>query len=198
MKNNVLAFAGILLVFTATSFGSAVIVKQRAKEIARPGDPNNKGPGKIGPGPAQPAQGQSTTPAAAAPVVTPAMSRLVADIAAIRAKKELPAELLKQFCTDIAACAEGSARPSEDSVNKLGASLGAALLEKKMSAQEQSDLARDIATMVNGAKVELAEAQAALNGIKDILQASGVAKTELQAILNDFKTVFSEVLKFKK
>jgi len=126
------------------------------------------------------------------------MSRLVADIASIRAKKEMPADLLKQFCVDIAACAEGSAKPSDDAVNKLGANLGAALLDKKMSTQEQSGLARDIATMINGARVEVVDAQAALNGIKDILQASGVAKTELQAILNDFKVVFSEVLKFKK
>lgn len=110
----------------------------------------------------------------------------------------MPADLLKQFCADIAACAEGPAKPSEAVVNKLGANLGAALLDKKMSMAEQVGLARDIATMINGAKVEVADAQAALNGIKDILQAAGVAKTELQAILNDFKSVFAEVLSFKK
>lgn len=198
MKTTPLAIAGLLVVCATVAQGSAIIVKQRAKEIARPGDPNNKGPGKIGPGPATPAGQGAVATAAAAPAATPAMSRLVADIASIRAKKEMPADLLKQFCVDIAACAEGSAKPSDDAVNKLGANLGAALLDKKMSTQEQSGLARDIATMINGARVEVVDAQAALNGIKDILQASGVAKTELQAILNDFKVVFSEVLKFKK
>ncbi|MBI3875177.1 MAG: hypothetical protein HY300_04300, partial [Verrucomicrobia bacterium] len=50
MKMPTIATAAALLALSLSAFGSAqVMIKQRAKEIARPGDPNNKGPGRATP-----------------------------------------------------------------------------------------------------------------------------------------------------
>lgn len=188
MNQQLLFAVCILALGTSNALASAVIVKQRAKEIARPGSTT--------PPPKAPASGPGVPAAPAANAAQQqAVSKLKADIAVIKSKKEVTPELKAQLKKDLAAATDGATKPAAETLAKLGDDLASALVDKKISSQDVADLATSLAAVLNSAGISTVEIATAVRTTKEILTASGVTKQDIAAVADDLKAIVGELQK---
>ncbi|HXP63661.1 MAG TPA: hypothetical protein VN829_24360 [Dongiaceae bacterium] len=194
-----LAVGGALLLGSGTAFaqGSAVIIKQRAKEIR---NQNNVEQGVPSPAPAVPsaAPGAASAPAAPARPLTPQQQilvRLRADLIAI--KPEAPANLAmkQQLARDLMAAAQGPNKPSQLAANKLAESLSSALSEKLLSATTRQRLFQDVNAVLNPQKIPPPQLADITGDIQAIFQANNLDRKEAAAIAGDAKALALEIQK---
>jgi hypothetical protein len=190
-----LALAGAVLLAGGTAFaqGSAVIIKQRAKELR---DQNNVEQGV--PSPAPPVQ--SAAPAAAAPArpLTPqhqVLARLRADLIAI--KPDAPASLAtkQQLAKDFIAAALGPNKPSQIAANKLAESLSSALSEKLLAAVTRDRLFQDLNAVLNPQKIAQPQLNDITGDIQAIFQNNNLDRKQAVAIASDAKALALEIQK---
>jgi hypothetical protein len=180
----VLLFIAVTALATAHTFAQGVntaIIKERAREVSGTKQP-----------PLPTAQ-QPATAAKAQPAVNPAqqamISRLSADIAVIKIRPEATAEQRQKLTQDLLACAPASARPAEDAVRKIADSLAVAVAGKKVSAQDQGQLARNLAALMGAAPLTPEQTAATLALTRDALLNSGASQEHALAVVQSLQTL---------
>jgi len=174
----------IFLLPAASAFAQGVntaIIKERAREVTGAKQP-----------PLPPAQ-PPTPPAKAQPTVTAAqqamISRLSADIAVIKIRPEATAEQRQKLTQDLLACAPANARPAEAAVRKVADNLALAVAGKKVSAQDQGQLARHLAALMGAAPLTPEQTTATLALTRDALLNSGASQEHALAVVQSLQAL---------
>jgi hypothetical protein len=184
-----LAVVGAILLGGGTAFaqGSAVIIKQRAKEIR---DQNNVQQGVPSPSqPSRPAASGSTAPSA---LLQQSLAKVKADLAAIPANSPITATQKLQLAKDLQASAQGAGKPSPATSAALADSLAAAFAQKPLSDTDRNRLVSDLAAVLNPAKIQAAQMQAIYADIQAIFQVNGMARKDAVKIVDQVKAVAAE------
>lgn len=166
-------------------------IKRRAKEQVNQSN--------VRQGVAPPSQPQPPPPAAAQspgakPTTTPQQSvtKLQADIAAIKSGSPATAEQKQQFIKDIAAACRGT-KPSLPSVTAFVNELTSALGDKPLDSTQQSRLAQNIEGVLNSGAMPSSQFDAVITDVQAILQVSGAKRNLAISTANKLKTVGLEV-----
>lgn len=182
MRALLLTAVSLLTAASALAQGvNTAIIKERAREVSGTKQP-----------PLPTAQ-QPAPSAKAQPAISPAqqamISRLSADIAVIKIRPEATAEQRQKLTKDLLACAPASARPAEDAVRKLAESLAIAVAGKKVSAQDQGQLARNLAALMGAAPLTPEQTTATLALTRDALLNSGAAPEQALAVVQSLQAL---------
>jgi hypothetical protein len=190
-----LALAGTVLLASGTAFaqGSAVIIKQRARDLR---DQNNLEQGV--PSPAPPLQSAAPTAAAPARPLTPqqqVLSRLRADLIAIKPEAPASPAFKRQLAKDLIAAAQGPNKPSDTAAKKLAESLSSALSEKLLSAATSNRLLQDLNTVLNPQKITQSQLTDITGDIQALFEANNLDRQQAVAVVNDAKALALEIQK---
>ena len=184
----------MLMAGTVFGQGSAVIIKQRAKDLVNQNNVRQEVPTPApAVSPAQPA-----APGVPARALTPqeqAVARVQSDLAAMKpdAQPSIPQKL--QLGKDLMALVQGPAKPSSATVNKLARDVADVLGEKLLATVTIKRLAQDLNTVMNPSLVGPTQLNAVIDDIQAIFQANNVDRKEAVAIADDAKAVVAEIKK---
>ena len=188
----VIAFTVGLMVLPAFGQGSAVIIKNRAKEVV---NQNNVRQGV--PPPAQTPPPPTPTPApptATVPAVSQAegIAKIKADLINFKTGGVATAEQKQQFLKDLAVSARAT-KPSLPTVKKFVESLAAGLSEAVLTLEQKGRLAQNIESVLNSKPLPASQFDAIITDVQAILQVGGVKRAAAASIANDLKAVGAEV-----
>ena len=174
--------ATVLLAVSSNGAHAAGIVdiKQRARDVTQQ--------------PA-PAARPAAQPANAAPLPEAQqqnITRLQADLAALLIKTQVTPGLPQQFQKDLIGAGQGPSKPGRESISRLADDLTAALSDRKLSAAQQARLAKALHVVLNSAYPPT-EARAYANDAVAILKVIGAGQAEVEAVVNDLKTIAAEL-----
>ncbi len=175
---------------------SDLIIKQRAKNLA---NANNAAQG------APPANSPGAPPAApAAPPPSPAeqemkrnLDKLEADLVAIKAGADVPADQKQTLQSDLETLVRGSVKPSNTALSKLTDDLSSALSATNTSSRERGQLAQAVNVVVNSSMTTPAQAESFVVVAETALRSGGVDETGVQTISDDLRAILAEVQKKK-
>jgi hypothetical protein len=194
-----LALAAAVLLAAGTAFaqGSAVIIKQRAKELR---DQNNVEQGVPSPAPPVQSAAPGAAPAAAAPArpLTPQqqnLARLLGDLIAIKPEAPATPAMKQRLAKDLIAAAESPNKPSQIAANKLAESLSSALSEKLLAAATSRRLLQDINAVLNPQKIAQPQLTDITADIQAIFQANNLDRKQAVAVASDAKALAVEIQK---
>jgi hypothetical protein len=180
-------------IFATDAMASAqgALIKKKAKDFS---DQNSANQGVTPPvKPATPSTQAATPPSPNTPKLSATqqqnINQLVADLKTIKSKSTVTPEQKQRLKQDLQFAAEGTRKPSPESVTKLANDLSTAWPDQKLSPSEQVYLVQNINAVMNSANIPLAESQAALNSAQTILKYSAISKEDAQKIANDLKTI---------
>jgi hypothetical protein len=181
-----------LLAPQAFGQGSAVMIKNRAKEVV---NQNNVRQGV--PSPAQtapPPAPTPTQPASPSPAVPQAQSlaKIKTDLAGFKTGSIATADQKQQFIKDLAAAAR-STKPSLPTVTKFVDGLTAGLSEATLTPEQQGRLAQNIEAVLNSKPLPASQFDAIIADVQAILQVGSVKRTVATSIAGDLKAVGVEV-----
>lgn len=186
-----IATAVSLLTLPVIGQGSAVMIKNRAKEVV---NQNN-----VRQGVPSPAQTTPPPPTAApanpgTPVVPQAqiVAKIKTDIAGFKTGFIATVEQKQQFIKDLAAAAR-SAKPSLPTVTKFVDTLVAGLSEATLSPEQQTRLAQNLEAVFNSKPLPASQFEAIIADVQAIMQVGSVKRTVATTIANDLKAVGAEV-----
>ena len=186
------ALLGAAALLTGSAFAqSDVIIKKRAQEIR---DQNNVRQGVAPPSqPRQPAQPATKPATAASPTpVQQGITKLRADLMAIKANSPVTAAQKQQIAKDLIAAARGARKPSPATADNLANSLAAAFAEKPLAEKDCSRLLSDLAAVLNPANIQPSQMQAIHADIHAIFQANGMARKDAVKIVDQVKAIGTE------
>jgi len=166
-----------------------VIVKQRAKELV---NQNNVRQGV--PTPAQPVRPASATAAGANPQQK-AVALLQADIAALQGKADASSALKQRFAKNLLSAAAGPTQPTPTTVTTFVDNLAALLATTSLEAADRSRLAQDLRAVFDCASQPAERLDAVFSDVQAILQVNGVRRQDALSLVNDLRTVASEIQK---
>jgi hypothetical protein len=189
MKMTLLALVSFI---AGTVFaGPETIIRERAKELR---DQNN-----VRQGVATPAQPVQPTPSTAPSTVPAAnawqaagVSRLPADLAAVKMNAPVPVSQNQLITQDVMAIA-GVTKVSSATAAKLAHSMSEALAAKGMTAVDRSRLAQDLNAALGTSNMPQTQMQAVLADIQAIFQANGLPRNNAVEIVNNVKAITAEV-----
>ncbi|MGO8678075.1 MAG: hypothetical protein ACLQVX_19705 [Limisphaerales bacterium] len=195
-----LALAGAVLLAAGSAFGqgSAVIIKQRAKELR---DQNNADQGVTAPAPSV----QPSAPGAAASTETAPprpltphqqdLLRLRGDLTAIKPDAPATQAMKQQLAKDLIAAADGPNKPSQTAANKLAESLSSALSEKLLAATTRQRLFLNINNVLNPQKIGQAQLVDIAGDIQALFEANNLEQKQAAAVAGDAKAIAVEIQK---
>lgn len=191
----VLALAAVLVAGgTAFGQGSAVIIKQRAKELR---DQNNVEQGVPSPAPPVPSSAPAAaTPSTPAAPLTPQQQLLVrlrSDLFAIKPEAQASAGMKQRLARDLIAAAQGPDKPSPAAAAKLAEDLASALSEKLLSNATRTRLLQDVNAVLNPQKLPQYQLSDIVGDIQAIFQANNLDRKEAAAIAEDAKALATEI-----
>jgi hypothetical protein len=172
--------------------GSAVMIKNRAKEVVNQNNVRQGVPPTSQPPPSPtPGQGNPATPS---PAVVQAhnIAKIKTDIAGFKTGSLATAEQKQQFIKDLAVAAR-STKPSLPTVTKSVDSLISGLSEASLTSDQQSRLAQNIESVLNSKPLPASQFDAIVNDVQAIFQVGGVKRTTAVSIASDLKAVGAEV-----
>ncbi len=187
----ILTLTGLLLAGVALA-GPQEIIKQRAKELS---NQNNVRQG-VAP-PTQAATPVAQNPGAAAPVASPALTRLQADLAAIKAGTPVTAAQTQRLTQDLLAVAQGG-KPTT-TAPKLAEDLANAFAERPLSAASRARLVQELDAVLNPAKYPTAKMDGIFADVQAIFQErednpmASQSRQKAQAIADNVKAMAREV-----
>jgi hypothetical protein len=188
MKTTFVPLGAALLLATTAFAGPEQIIKQRAKEL---NEQNN-----VRQGVAPPTQPAAATSSAAAPAATsPNITRLQADLAALKTSSDITAEQKQKLSRDLAAAAETAAKPSAAGTKKLADDLSAAFGEKPLPAPSRARLVQELDAVLNPSRYPQAKLEGIFGDIQAIFQENGLTRKDAVAIADDVKAIAAEVRK---
>jgi hypothetical protein len=177
------------LVFLAESAlagsGSQYIILQRTRGL---NDQNNASQGV-------PPPSQSTTPAATATppaAPSPAVTRLRTDLAAIKPETPATTAQRQQLARDLIAVAQGTAKPTQMTADKLADALATAFGDRALSSAARARFTQEIDALLNPGKYPQAKPDGIYTDIKLIFQEHGLSQTKATAISDSVKALAAE------
>jgi hypothetical protein len=178
-----LAILGLTALLTSPLYGGAeAIIKERAKEVV---NQNN-----VRQGVASPAEsGSAATPAAPSAAIT----RLSADIAALKAETTVEQKL--KLASDLILAAETAGKPTPASVRKLAEDLASACAQKALPSASRTRLVTELDAVLNPPRYPSAKLDGIYADIQAIFQANGLTRNPAVQISKDVKTIAAEVRK---
>ena len=173
--------------------GSAVMIKNRAKETVNQNNVRQGVPPPSQPAP-RPGTSNQSTPATAAPAVSPSQSigKIKTDIAGFKTGGPVSAEQKQQFIKDLAMAAR-STKPSLPTVTRFVDSLSAGLSEVTLTADQQGRLAQNIDSVLNSKSLPATQFDAIIADVQAIMQVGSLKRTSAVNVANDLKAVGAEV-----
>jgi hypothetical protein len=180
-------------VIQAFGQGSAVIIKNRAKETVNQNNVRQGVPPPSQPA-ARPATPSQTNPAALTPAVSPAQSlaKIKADLVGFKTGAVVTGEQKQQLIKDLAAAAR-STKPSLPTVTTFVDSLTTGLSEVSLTADQQGRLAQNIEAILNSKPLPATQFDAIIADVQAIMQVGSLKRTSAVKIANDLKAVGLEV-----
>ena len=183
-----------LLAPQAFGQGSAIMIKNRAKEVV---NQNNVRQGVPPPSqnvphpPATPAPG---SPGAPSPVATQTqnIAKIKADLAGFKTGSLPTAEQKQQFIKDLAVTAR-TTKPSLPTVTKFVDSLTAGLSEASLAPDQLGRLAQNLEATLNSKPLPATQYDAIIADVQAIMQVGSVKRTTAASIAADLKAVGAEV-----
>jgi hypothetical protein len=181
MKSRLLIL-GATLLFTANAFADAyTVAKQRAKEVV---NQNN-----VRQGVAPPTQNPSAPNTAPAPPALPlGLSRLEADLAAIKAGDTVTAEQKQKLAQDIIDGADSN-KPSADAAKALADELVAAFTQKPLASPILARFVMELDAVLNPSKYPQAKMDGIYGDIQAIFQQNGLPRNSAVKIVDDIKAL---------
>jgi hypothetical protein len=174
--------------------GPETIIRERAKELS---NQNNVRQGVASPAagvkPAQP-QTQATTSDAANAWSAAGLSRLPADLAAVKLNTPVPLTQNQLITQDLMVIA-GVTKLSSATAAKLAHSLSDALAVKAMPPQDRSRLVQNLNVGLASPNLPQVQMQAVLADIQAIFQANGLSRNAAVEIVNNVKAAAAETQK---
>lgn len=165
------------------------IIKQRARNVGNSGGNTAR--------PAAPAN--SSAPARAMPVATPASSqqqhiaKLKADLAAVRSAGVVSDQAKKDFIRDLLGIASGSNKPSSKSLNAVANTLLPVFTDKKLPTTLSDRLVQKLVVLANSHGLSDARAQEIADEAQAALISAGVSTETATQIATDFRALASDV-----
>ncbi len=200
-KATCLMKAGLVLIGVATVFvtasgfaGPQEIIKQRARELR---DQNNVRQGVAPPTQAATPPPGATTAATAQPAVSPALTKLQADLATIKTGSQVTPAQKQQLTQDLLAVAQGT-KPAT-TAPKLAEDLANACAEKQLSPANRSRLVQEIDAVLNPTKYPSAKMDGIFADVQAIFQErednpmAASSRRKAQVIAEDVKAMSAEV-----
>ncbi len=123
------------------------------------------------------------------------IDRLVNDLRYIKAGSQITQTQKDKLVNDLKILAQGTTKPSSESVDKLSTDLSAALADGQLSKNEQVQLINDVEKVLNSANIPMSEIDAVIKGAQEIMTASGITKEGIQIIVSDLKAIAEELKK---
>ncbi len=188
----IIALAVGLMAVPTFGQGSAVIIKNRAKETV---NQNNVRQGV--PSPSQtppPPTPRPVPPTATAPAVTQAegLAKIKAGLVHFKTGGVATAEQKQQFLKDLAVTARAT-KPSLPTAKKFVESLAGGLSEAVLTGEQKGRLAQNIESVLNSKPLPASQFEAIIADVQAILQVGGVKRAAAAGIANDLKAVGAEV-----
>jgi hypothetical protein len=179
-----------LLVPASFGQGSAIMIKNRAKEVV---NQNNVRQGVPPPAPAVP-QPTPGNPSASNPATLPAqhVAKIKTDLAGFKTGATATAAQKQQFIKDLAVAAR-STKPSLPMVTKSVDSLIAGLSEAVLTSEQQGRLAQNLEAVLNSKPLPASQFKAIIDDVQAIFQVGGVKRSAASSIAADVKAVGNEV-----
>jgi len=173
--------------------GSAVMIKNRAKETVNQNNVRQGVPPPSQPAP-RPASPNQVNPAAPTPAVSPSQSiaKIKTDLVGFKTGSPVTAEQKQQFIKDLAIAAR-STKPSLPTVTKFAGSLTAGLSEVSLTTEQQGRLAQNIEAVLNSKPLPATQFDAIIADVQAIMQVGSLKRTSAATIANDLKAVGAEV-----
>jgi hypothetical protein len=185
MKTTLLFLSALVLGVNAVLAGSEQIAVQRAKELV---NENN-----VRQGVAPPTQSSSPSGSAATPAPTPAsITRLQADLAALKSGSDVSAAQKQKLAQDLIAAAETGSKPSAAAAKNLADGLSSAFAEKPLSPTSRARLVLELDAVLNPSRYPKAKLDGIISDIQAIFQENGAARKDAVAIADNVRTVAGE------
>jgi len=180
-----------LLVLHAHGQGSAVIIKNRAKETVNQNNVRQGVPPPSQPAPRPPSQ---TNPAATTPAISPPQSiaKIRTDLVNLKTGSPATPDQKQQLIKDLAIAAR-STKPSLPTVTKFVDSLTAGLSEVSLTTDHQARLAQNIDSVLNSKPLPGTQFDAIIADVQAIMQVGSLKRTSAATIANDLKAIGLEV-----
>lgn len=121
------------------------------------------------------------------------INKLKQDLGRIKNESEVTQGQKEQLAYDLRNLAEGTQKPSQQSVDKLAHDLSTAMADGNLTKMEQAQLAQDVATVMNSANIPPSEVEAALKSAAAILESSNVDSADAQQIMTDLNAIAQEM-----
>ena len=190
------ALIGALLLLAQSGLGqgSAVIIKQRARELS---NQNNVRQGVASPAPAVQTGAAADADAPARPL-TPQekiLARIQSDLSAMKPGSSPTTGQRLQLGKDLMAAVQGSAKPSQTAANHLALDLASTLEDKLLATVTVKRLVQDLNAVLNPSTVDSTQLTAVIADVQAIFQADGVERKEAVTIANDARTIVAEIKK---
>ncbi len=192
----VLAVAALVLLAggTASGQGSAVIIKQRARQLRDRNNAEQGVPPPASPLPtAAPAAATASTPAAPLTPQQQLLVRLRGDLFAIKPDAPASAGMKQRLAKDLIAAAQGPDKPSQAAAAKLAEDLASALSEKLLSGATRTRLFQDVNAVLNPQSMAQAQLGDTVSDIQAIFEANNLERKEAAAIAEDAKALATEL-----
>jgi hypothetical protein len=184
---------GGFLATHALGQGSAVMIKNRAKETVNQNNVRQGVPPPAQPPPGSPpGQGKPAVPAVAGVSQSQAIARLKTDLVNFKTGSQATAEQKQQFIKDLAVTAR-SGKPSLLTVTKFVDSLTIGLSEVSLTEDQKGRLAGNIDAVLNSKPLPASQFDAIIADVQAIMQVGSLKRTSAANIANDLKAVGAEV-----
>lgn len=120
------------------------------------------------------------------------INKLASDLSAIKQGSQVTTEQKQALKNDLMAMADGATKPDQALVQQLANDLSAAMSDGTIDNKEKAKLSNDLYLVMNSANIPMDEVNQAIADAKVILEASGVAKADVQTIVADLKAIGTE------
>lgn len=121
------------------------------------------------------------------------LTKLQQDLAGIKQGSQVTQAQKDQLAHSMMTLAEGTTRPSQETVTKLSSDLSEAMADSKITPKEQAALMQDVTAILNSANIPPEELQAVMDDAQQILISSGVDQADVALIMADLQAIANEV-----
>ena len=181
------------------SGGSSAVSRPAGNPPAAPTQPSASFQPRSGSRPTTTTARTSVTSERPKPTISPQqqanLQKIQSDLLALKGQSQVTTEQKTKMATDLQTLAEGTVKPSQESVQKLSNDLSQAMADSSLSKSEQAKLMQDVTAVLNSANIPPAELKTVIADAQAILGASGVDQDDVKLIVSDLQAIGKELQK---
>jgi hypothetical protein len=123
------------------------------------------------------------------------VGKLKGDGGKLKSESNVTTEQKQKLSVDLKTLAQGTVKPSQESVDSLATSLSGAMSDQTLTTQEKAKVMKDVRAVMNSANIPASELEAVIQDCQSILAASNVDQADVQLIVNDLRAIGTELKK---